>query len=460
MKFLKEAIKFIDNYKMFEKGDKIIIGFSGGPDSVFLLELLMEYKKIKDETLELYLVHINHGLRGEASDGDEEFVNKIGKKYSIKVFSKKIDIEKISLKEKKGLEEIGREVRYKFFEEILKEVKGNKIVSAHNKDDQLETFMFRMMRGSSLEGLEGISLKKGIYRRPIINIYKSEIIGYLNSNKIEYRVDETNFENEFTRNSIRLDLIPFIEKRYNPKFKDKLFNLIEDIREVNEELKIENDKIIKDNKILIEDLIKYSKIIQKKIINNYLNINKLKSDRYKISSVIELLQKGGTKKISIDKDNFLVKNYEYIFIEKKKSSERNNSKNECLKCELKIPGSLIFGNYQVKATLEDLPIEGKNSFNTNLKLGDKLVIRTREAGDRIIPTGLNMGKKVKDILINSKIPIEIRKFIPIFLHNEDIVWIGGVRGSDNFKYLDKEKNKKIIVLSIGRNKVAKKNNIN
>ncbi|MGL6064970.1 MAG: tRNA lysidine(34) synthetase TilS [Fusobacteriaceae bacterium] len=460
MKPLKEAIKFIDNHEMFEKGDKIIIGFSGGPDSVFLLEVLMEYKKIKDETLELYLVHINHGLRGEASDGDEEFVNQIGKKYSLKVFSKKIDIEKISLKEKKGLEEIGREVRYEYFEEILNKIKGNKIASAHNKDDQLETFLFRMMRGSSLEGLEGIALKKGIYRRPVINIYKNEIIDYLNSNKIEYRVDETNFENEFTRNSIRLDLIPFIEKRYNPKFKEKLFSLIEDIREINEELKVENDEIIKNNKILIEDFTKYSKIIQKKIINNYLNVNKLKSHRYKISSVIELLQKGGTKKISIDKENFLVKNYEYIFIEKKQSSHGNKFINVDTKCELVIPGSLIFGDYLIKATLEDSPLKEKNTFSTNLELGDKLIIRTRIVGDKIIPTGFDKEKKVKDILINSKIPLETRDFLPIFLHREEIVWIGGVRGSESFKYLDEKKNKKIVVLSIGRNKVARKNNVN
>lgn len=451
MKLLKEAIKFIDEYKMFEKGDKIVVGFSGGPDSVFLLEVLMEYKKKRDDTLEFYLVHINHNLRGEASDGDEKFVNQVGQRYSLKVFSKKIDIEKIGLEQKKGLEEVGREVRHNFFKEVLNKVNGNKIALAHNKDDQLETFLFRMIRGSSLEGLEGIALKKEEYRRPVVNIYKSEIMDYLDTNKIQYRIDKTNFENEFTRNSIRIDLIPFIEKRYNPKFKDKLFSLMEDIREVNEELKIENNEIIKNNRILIEDFLKYSKIIQKKIINSYLNANKLKSDRYKISSMIELLQKGGTKKISIDKENFLVKNYEYIFIEKKEFLDMDKLKNIDLENELVIPGSLIFGNYEIKATLEEASIKGKYNFNTNLKLGDKLIIRKRKAGDKIIPSGLSIEKKVKDILINNKVPVDLRDLLPIFLHKEEIVWIGGIRGSESFKYLDEKKNKKIIVLSIRRN---------
>ena len=216
---------------LIEKNDRIVVGFSGGPDSVFLTEMLL---KLREEIeFEIILVHINHLLRGEASDGDERFSLEYGKKKGLKVFSRKIDITTLGKKEGLTLEEAGREARYNLFNEIFIQEKANKIALAHNKDDQLETFMFRLVRGAGLEGLEGIVSKRDRYIRPISEIYKKDIVNYLDSNNIEYRIDKTNFENEFTRNSIRLDLIPFIEKRYNPKFKDRLYALIEEIREVN-----------------------------------------------------------------------------------------------------------------------------------------------------------------------------------------------------------------------------------
>ncbi|MGL5049092.1 MAG: tRNA lysidine(34) synthetase TilS, partial [Fusobacteriaceae bacterium] len=154
---IKKIFSSIKQYKLLENEETIVLGFSGGPDSVFLLEVLMEYKMKIDKNLKIVLVHINHLLRGEASDGDEEFVKEIGKKYDLQVFIKRIDIEKIGKEEKKGLEEVGREVRHQFFKNVLAEVKGDKIALAHNKDDQIETFMFRIIRGTSLEGLEGIA---------------------------------------------------------------------------------------------------------------------------------------------------------------------------------------------------------------------------------------------------------------------------------------------------------------
>ncbi|MGL6119274.1 MAG: tRNA lysidine(34) synthetase TilS, partial [Fusobacteriaceae bacterium] len=425
---IKKIFSSIKQYKLLEDGETIVLGFSGGPDSVFLLEVLMEYKMKIDENLKIILVHINHLLRGEASDGDEEFVKEIGKKYDLQVFVKRIDIEKIGKDEKKGLEEVGREVRHRFFKNVLDKVKGDKIALAHNKDDQIETFMFRIIRGTSLEGLEGISRKRDNYIRPIIDIYKSEIMSYLDKKNIPYRIDKTNFENDFTRNSIRLDLIPFIEKRYNPKFKDKIYNLIGEIKEVNGENKINLKDFLEDEKLSVKKLEKESKYIQKKILNKFLNEKKVKSDRYKIESMIELLKKGGTKKISLNKEQFLLKEYEYIYIKTEKALElEHKNKNDNTEIFFKIPGMIKFGNFQITAEINNAENEkikrGNTEFLTNLTVGDTLKIRTKKPGDKIIPTGMNSEKKIKDILINTKIPQEGRDDIPIILKEEEVVWI-------------------------------------
>ncbi|MGL4910604.1 MAG: tRNA lysidine(34) synthetase TilS, partial [Cetobacterium sp.] len=220
---LKKIYKKIKDEKLIENGDKLVLGFSGGPDSVFLLEILNNLKQ--ELNFEFILVHINHLLRGENSDGDEAFAIECGERLNIPVFTKKISIEKVAKEKGIGLEEAGREIRYNFFSEILKKTSSNKIAIAHNLDDQIENFLFRLIRGTSLEGLEGIQNRDNIIR-PINETYKSDILKYLDENKILYRIDETNFENEFTRNSIRLDLIPNIEKRYNSSFKEKIHNLI------------------------------------------------------------------------------------------------------------------------------------------------------------------------------------------------------------------------------------------
>ena len=431
---IKEIFKDIKNYKLIKKGETIILGFSGGPDSVFLLEILKKYKEEIDSEIEIILVHINHMLRREDSDGDENFSESIAKKNSFKFYSKKINITKISIEEKKGLEEIGREIRHKLFKEIFEKEGGDKIALAHNKDDQIETFLFRLIRGTSLEGLEGIRMKKMQYIRPIINVFKKDILKYLSENKIEYRVDKTNFENEFTRNSIRLDLIPFIEKRYNPKFKDKIFNIMGEIREVNAENSLDIEEFMENSRLSIEKLNTVSDFLKKKLIKQYFNEKNIKSDRYKVNSVIELLEKGGSKRISLEKDIFLLKEYNYLSIIKNVENQEVEKNLFEKNFELKIPGKIKFGFYEVIAEVSLDKIEkGSFEFLTNLNIGETLIVRTRKNGDKIIPTGMTSEKKVKEILINNKILKEKREELPLVLQGNKIIWIGGVRGSEIFK---------------------------
>lgn len=415
---------------LVEKNDKIVVGFSGGPDSVFLVEMLMKLRE--NINFDMVLVHINHLLRGENSDGDEKFSIEYGKKKGLQVFSRKINITALGKDMGLTLEEAGRKARYDLFKEVFEKIGANKIALAHNKDDQLETFMFRLTRGAGLEGLEGIVAKRDVYIRPISEIYKKDIVEYLNKNSIPYRIDETNFENEFTRNSIRLDLIPFIEKRYNPKFKDKLYSLIEEIREVNKVLEIRLEEYVVNNKLSIEKLKKLDKYLLSKVLIQYLYSYGIEVSRKKIQLIEDILDKGGSKDISLNGEFVLKKEYDFLVIEKNTKKE-----NQCIKeVELEIPGQIIFGEYVIEASFTDKILYDNQNFYTSLKMGDKLKIRSRKDGDRIIPIGMTSEKKVKDILINEKVPKEKRDTIPLVLYNEGIVWIAGIKGNEKYKNSD------------------------
>ena len=439
---LERIIERIKDEKIIENNDKIIVGFSSGPDSVFLLQVLLATQKYLN--FEIILVHINHLLRGKNADIDEEFCRDIGKRLGISTYIKRVDIQELAKEMSLGLEEVGRYVRYDFFSEILKKVSGNKIAIAHNLDDQIENFLFRLVRGTSLEGLEGIPPRDNIIR-PINEVYKNDILEYLNKNNIEYRIDETNFENEFTRNSIRLDLIPLIEKKYNNNFKDKIFNLINEIKEVNSILKINLNKYLfidKNIKILDIDLISLeNEYIQRKIINEYFKINKLEASREKILNVIKVMKSLGNKELNLGNGYILKKSYKNLWIEKEKQVNLEDINRIVMK---QIPFKVLINGYIIEA-IEGVKSLGNNEFLTNLNVGQTIEIRTRKDGDRIKPLGMNSYKKVKDIFINEKIPKDIRGKVPLIVKDNEIVWIAGIKKSESFKGETNTKGIKLII---------------
>ena len=190
MDIIEKVVKRIEEIGLIKKNDRIVVGCSGGPDSIFLLEVLL---RIREEyNLFLGLSHIKHMFTGEEADRDENFVRSLGEKYNIPVFVKRKSMEELSRDKKITLEEAGREIRYSFFDEVLAEINGNKVALAHNLDDQVETFLFRLIRGSSFEGLEGILDKREKFVRPINEIYKSEIMEYLDKNMIYFSSNKFN----------------------------------------------------------------------------------------------------------------------------------------------------------------------------------------------------------------------------------------------------------------------------
>jgi len=423
MKLFREILNINKKYNLIENNDIIVVGFSGGPDSVFLVEMLKKLKNFIN--FKIYLVHINHLLRGEDADSDEKFSIEYAKTNNLEIFIKRIPVKEIAKEVGKTVEEVGREERYKFFSEIYRKVSANKIATAHNKDDQIETFLFRLIRGTSLQGLEGIKIKNNNIIRPISEIYKKDILEYLNKNEIQYKIDKTNFENEFTRNSIRLDLIPFIEERYNIKFKDKIFSLIEEIRENNQNNSLNlNDFTDTENRIILEKMKILSNFDKKNLLTLFLNQKNIEVNRNKIDEINSLTKSNGTKKIDLDKTYRIVKDYTHLYIEEKKEVSTIN--NHVI--QLKIPSEQVFDNFKISVNIvENLDIpKQKNQYLLDALYNDIIEVRYRKDGDRIF-LDKSHSKKIKEVFIEQKIPKDMRDKLPIFLYNNKIFWIYNVK---------------------------------
>ena len=263
---MPNLIKKIQNHifanSLFERGAKIVLGVSGGPDSTLLLDIF--FKLQKKYNLELSIAHVNYHLRGKDSDSDESFVKRLAQKYNLP-----LEILKAKIGEKNKSEESLRLVRYAFFEEVRKENNFDLIAVAHNADDQAETVLMRLIRGTGLKGLSAMQPKNGKIIRPLLDTSRKEIIAYLKKNKLGYRTDQTNKESIYLRNKIRNKLIPYLEKNFNPRVRSVLAKSAktfgEDyavIEELTEKAWPENKKLSV-KKILILPIAIQKRIIQK-----------------------------------------------------------------------------------------------------------------------------------------------------------------------------------------------------
>ena len=246
----EKVLETIKKYNLIENGDKLVLGVSGGPDSISMLNILNQIKKQGIIDFKIYVAHINHMIRKEAKT-DEEYVKKYCDKNKIEFYSKSIDVKKLANNNKVGTEEAGRMVRYKFFDEVLEKTGSNKIAIAHNKNDKAETIIMNILRGSGITGLKGIEPKRGKYIRPLVECERCEIEDYCEKEKLNPRIDKTNFENIYTRNKIRNIVIPYIKKEFNPNIIETLNRLSELVVDEEEYLEKQVEKIYKE--ILIEE---------------------------------------------------------------------------------------------------------------------------------------------------------------------------------------------------------------
>lgn len=313
---------------LIKDGDKIVLGVSGGPDSMCMLDMMRELKEEKNIDFKIYVAHINHMIRKEAID-DEKYVQDYCKKYNIEFYVKRADVQKIANDKKIGTEEAGRKVRYAFFEEVLQKTGSNKIAIAHNKNDKIETIIMHLLRGSGLSGLKGIEpIRDNKYIRPLLECEREEIEQYCEKKNLHPRIDKTNFENEYTRNKIRNIVIPYIKKEFNPNIIQTLSRLSEVAKDESNYVELQTQKAY--NKLLIEktdkqivlNLKKFNQeenVIQKRLVLKSIKDLNGSTDRIEkihIEDIVKLCNNNvGNKYLTPNKNlKVLVKDKKIFFI--------------------------------------------------------------------------------------------------------------------------------------------------
>ena len=293
---LKDKVKkTIEDNNLINDGDCIVIGLSGGADSVCLTHILWCLKE--ELNISLIAVHLNHNIRGEEAKRDELFAKDFAKKLDIRFIKGSARV--CDFAKERGISEemAGRELRYSFFDDVKSALKCQKIATAHNRNDNAETIAMNFMRGTSLSGLSGIPYKRGDIIRPILDVTRSEIEEYCKENGLLYVVDSTNNGDDYTRNKIRHRLIPMIEKEYNPNFVNTVSQNAQLIKceadYISQCTKREYERLVKNNSVKITELLKCHKAIQRRIIrkmmSNIMDMQGVQS--YFTDKVIELAVK-------------------------------------------------------------------------------------------------------------------------------------------------------------------------
>lgn len=436
----------INKYNLLEEGDKVVLGLSGGPDSVCLLHIL---KQLENEyKISIYAAHLNHQIRGIEAQKDAMYISNLCDSLGIKFFVKSIDVPKYCKENGLSLEEGARKLRYEMFYEIKQKTNSNKIAVGHNLNDQVETILMRMMRGTGLQGLKGIEHKRDdTIIRPILDIDRRDIEVYCEENNLNPRIDSTNLESIYTRNKIRLELIPYMKDNFNE-------NIIEAISRMGNNMKSDSDyieqealtkfkEVSKINEDTIElDLELYSNMhisIKSRIIRNaikYILGDTNFIDQKHIEDVFELENES-----KIDKHLVLPRG---VFVYRKKNTILITNKeiiHEEIEFSYKLPKEGIVKIKELGICVETnvISIERFKSMKVDKsakgfdfeKFKGGIVVRSRKSGDKIKLTG--GSKKIKDLLIDLKIPKEERCKIPLIADEQSIACVGNYRSSENYK---------------------------
>lgn len=446
---LNKVREYIINNELIKKEDSVLVALSGGPDSVCLLHILSRLRNEFD--IRLGAIHINHLLRGNEAIDDEEYTRELCNSLNIEYYVERIDIGKISKEKGISIELAGREERYKAFESIKNKFSYDKIAVAHNSNDQAETILMRLMRGSGLEGLTGIKAKRedGIIR-PILCLNRKEIEDYCEKYKLKPKIDKSNYERIYNRNKVRLDIIPYMKENFNYDIVDTLNRMALLLQKDNEYLEEVADKAYKkycrkekNTLIVSKELFINEKeaIITRVLKNSFKDIsNSYKNFEMKhIIDIIELSKLGTSKQIHLTNGIVVENSYgDIIFKERKNKNEGIINKDVTIN-KSDISKQFEFSNYIIELEVIDKKnnIEFSNNdlikFFDYDKIEEGIIVRNRRDGDKMIPIGMKGTKKLKDIFIDLKIPREERDIIPIVCFDKKISWIVGCKVSEEFK---------------------------
>lgn len=453
---LTKAYETIKKYNMIQKNDCIIIGISGGADSVTLFHFLCSIEQ--EYNLTLIAVHVHHGLRGLEADKDANYVQQLCLNCNVKFELFKCDIHKEAKLLNVTDEEAGRIKRYQIFQQVFIKYNANKIAVAHNMNDQAETILMRICRGTGLKGLSGILPVRENIIRPLIECDRQSIERYCSENKLLYKNDYTNDMDIYTRNKIRLQLIPWIEQKLNPSIVQTLSNMAYSLKQEEDYMKQQADEAYKlcstiSNEILKIDLTKltnYHIVIQKRVLR--IALQYFKKDLHDIESehifkIIELMQKQTGKKINITNNITVQKQYDYLYFYFDKLDNSNIQF-----CYHLVPNERVYiKEAKIYISSQIISIQNFKQNKNNLytkafdydKIGSNVKVRTRLAGDKIYLKSVGT-KKLKDLFIDMKVPQNIRKTVPLLAIDNNIIWVFGYRVSGAYN-IDKDTQKIIYI---------------
>lgn len=437
----------IDKYNLLQKGDKIVLGLSGGPDSVCLLHVLKQLESEYD--ISIYAAHLNHQIRGIEAQKDVMYISRLCDSLGVKLFVKSINVPEYCKENGLSIEEGARKLRYEMFYEIKQKTKSSKIAIGHNLNDQAETILMRMMRGTGLQGLRGIEYKRDdTIIRPILDIERSSIEKYCDEHELNPRIDSTNLENIYTRNKIRLELIPYMQDNFNNNVVESICRMgnnlkldseyieQEGINKFNEVAKLNNNE---DVEISLDGYIDLHKAIKSRIIRNsikYILGDTNFVDQKHIEDIIDLEEENKiNKKLVLPRGLFVYRNKDNILLTNKEITYE-----EIAFC-YKVPkeGVIKIKELGVFVETKVVSIERFNSMKVDKsskgfdldKFKGGIFVRNRKSGDKIkLAAG---SKKLKSLFIDLKIPRETRSKIPVLVDDNEVVCVGDYKVSENYK---------------------------
>ena len=433
---MDKVIDFLVNEVKLKEGDTIVLGNSGGPDSMCLLTILLRLRE--KYHLNIVSAHVNHNVRSESA-AEKEFLMNYCKDNNVGFEA--MTIERYG---DDNFHNQARKIRYNFFNDVVKKYDANYLMTAHHGDDLVETILMRMVRGSTLKGYSGFEkiLDNGTFKtvRPLVFITKDEALKFDEENNIPYVIDKSNFKGKYTRNRYRMNILPFL-KEEDPKVHEKFLKFSETLNEydnfINNEIKRTIGRVYKNNKIDVAKYRELDPLTQKKII--YVILEEIYkedlmviNDRH-VKLIMDLLNsKRANSKICLPHNVQVIKSYDEVLFTKEVK--------ETISYEVElIKYALLPNGHKIEV------VDDEESNNNDVcridssEVSFPLYVRTRKLGDKMFLKKIDGYKKVKDIFIDCKIPTKDRDKWPIVVDSKDkIIWIPGVKKS-KFTKLKNEK---------------------